>query len=196
MTKNAEIFEARVTLRDRIEETSEKALFGARWLLAPFYFGLTAGIALLAAKFVQEFYTFAKTIFTSDTHTVQLGILGLLDLTLLGNLMLIMIFAGYENFVSKIGAAESSEDRPHWMGRVDYSGLKIKLIGSLVAISVIELLKDFMNLDHSGVTTGIKWRILIHLTFVLSGVLFALMDFIVEKREQIDISVFAEEKKK
>jgi len=110
--------------------------------------------------------------------------------------MLIMIFAGYENFVSKIGAAESSEDRPHWMGRLDYSGLKIKLIGSLVAISVIELLKDFMNLDHSGVTTGIKWRILIHLTFVLSGVLFALMDFIVEKREQIDFGIIKGEERK
>jgi uncharacterized protein (TIGR00645 family) len=196
MQKNSKVVEETATLRDRFEETSEKALFGARWLLAPFYFGLTGAIALLAAKFVQEFYTFARSIFISDTHTVQLGILGLLDLTLLGNLMLIMIFAGYENFVSKIGAAEASEDRPHWMGRVDYSGLKIKLIGSLVAISVIELLKDFMNLDHSGVTPGIKWRILIHLTFVLSGVLFALMDFIVEKREQIDIRILREDEKK
>ena len=125
---------------------------------------------------------------SSDIHNVTLGILGLLDMTLLGNLILIVIFAGYENFVSKIGAAEESEDRPHWMGRVDYSGLKIKLIGSLVAISVIDLLKDFMD-ANSEVSPGLKWRIGIHVTFVLSGVLFALMDFIADKREVVDIAV-------
>ena len=86
------------------------------------------------------------------------------------------------------------EDRPHWMGRVDYSGLKIKLIGSLVAISVIELLKDFMT---EGEINGHRetWRIAIHLTFVISGVLFALMDFIADKRERIDIEIEKEIKK-
>ena len=83
--------------------------------------------------------------------------------------------------------AEGAEDRPHWMGRVDYSGLKIKLIGSLVAISVIELLKDFMlEGEIDGHREG--WRIGIHLTFVFSGVLFAVMDFIADKREAIDLS--------
>jgi uncharacterized protein (TIGR00645 family) len=96
-------------------------------------------------KFGQSFWDFAKHVLDTDNHHVTLGILGLLDMTLLGNLILIVIFAGYENFVSKIGAAVNSKDRPHWMGQVDYSGLKIKLIGSLVAISVIELLKDFMD---------------------------------------------------
>ena len=95
---------------------------------------------------------------------------------------MIVIFAGYENFVSKIGSAVDSEDRPNWMGSVDYSGLKIKLIGSLVAISVIELLKDFMD-ANSGVSDGLKWRIGIHITFVISGVLFAVMDYIAEARK-------------
>jgi len=84
MTLESNIVEDAANLRERLEATSEKALFGARWLLAPFYFGLTGTIALLAAKFVQEFYTFAKTIFASDTHTVQLGILGLLEFDLVG----------------------------------------------------------------------------------------------------------------
>jgi uncharacterized protein (TIGR00645 family) len=95
-----------------------------------------------------------------------------------------VIFAGYENFVSRIDVATTSTDRPHWMGTIDFSGLKIKLIGSLVAISVIELLKDFIELsgqEHVG--AGTKWRIVIHLTFVASGVLFALMDWIADKRE-------------
>jgi len=183
------------SLGERFEDNSEKALFGARWLLAPFYFGLTAAIALLLLKFLQQFYKFARNIFVSDVRTVQLGIFGLLDLTLLANLMLIMIFAGYENFVSKIGAAEGSEDKPQWMGKVDYSGLKIKLIGSLVAISVIELLQDFVNLDHSEITSGIRWRIFLHLTFVASGVFFALMDYLVSKRKQVDSSVKYEDLK-
>jgi uncharacterized protein (TIGR00645 family) len=183
------------SLGERFEDNSEKALFGARWLLAPFYFGLTAAIALLLLKFLQQFYKFARNIFVSDVREVQLGIFGLLDLTLLANLMLIMIFAGYENFVSKIGAAEGSEDKPQWMGKVDYSGLKIKLIGSLVAISVIELLQDFVNLDHSEITSGIRWRIYLHITFVASGVFFALMDYLVSKRKQIDTLVKVEEAK-
>ena len=183
------------SFKDRLEDNSEKALFAARWLLAPFYFGLTAAIALLCAKFAQQFYMFAKNIFTDDMKTVQLGIFGLLDLTLLGNLMIIMIFAGYENFVSKINAAEGSEDKPQWMGKVDYSGLKIKLIGSLVAISVIELLQDFVKLDHTGVTSGIRWRIFLHLTFVTSGVFFAVMDLIVSRRKLIEIGIKREELK-
>lgn len=129
----------------------------------------------------------------SDMHHITLKILELLDTVLLGNLIIIIIFAGYENFVSRINVAETSEDRPHWMGRVDYSGLKIKLIGSLVAISVIELLKDFMV---EGPIDGQRerWRIGIHLTFVISGVLFALMDFIADKREQVDLAITREMK--
>jgi uncharacterized protein (TIGR00645 family) len=104
---------------------------------------------------------------------------------LLGNLILIVLFAGYENFVSKIEVAHNSVDRPHWMGTIDFSGLKIKLIGSLVALSVIELLKDFIDLSNVGteeVSQGVIWRILIHLTFVASGVLFAVMDWIADNR--------------
>jgi uncharacterized protein (TIGR00645 family) len=120
----------------------------------------------------------------SSAQTFTLDLLALLDLTLLANLILMVIFAGYENFVSRIDVATESKDRPHWMGTIDFSGLKIKLIGSLVAISVIELLKDFINLSGKDeVGEGTIWRILIHLTFVVSGVLFALMDWIADKRE-------------
>jgi uncharacterized protein (TIGR00645 family) len=93
--------------------------------------------------------------------------------------VLIVLFAGYENFVSKMEIAEKSTDRPSWMGTIDFSGLKLKLIGSLVALSVIELLKDFIELsnhEQDKVGDGTIWRIVIHLTFVVSGVLFAVMD--------------------
>ena len=123
-----------------------------------------------------------------NLQETTLEVLHLLDITLLGNLVVIIVFSGYENFVSKIGIAEESIDRPSWMGKVDYSGLKIKLIGSLVAISVIELLRDFMNADMID-TSKESWRIAIHATFVLSGVLFALMDFIADRRAIVELEI-------
>ena len=162
----------------------EVILFRSRWLLTPLYLGLVGALALLSYRFALDFINLARHIGEEDAHTFTLDLLALLDLTLLANLILMVIFAGYENFISRIDVAQNSADRPHWMGTIDFSGLKIKLIGSLVAISVIELLKDFIELsgqDHVG--GGTKWRIVIHLTFVVSGVLFALMDWIADKRE-------------
>jgi len=162
----------------------EVILFRARFLLAPLYLGLVGALVLLCWRFLVEFYHIAENIGKATAQTFTLDLLALLDLTLLANLILMVIFAGYENFVSRIDVAAESEDRPHWMGTIDFSGLKIKLIGSLVAISVIELLKDFIELSgQDQVGGGTKWRIVIHLTFVASGVLFALMDWIADKRE-------------
>lgn len=170
-----------------IEEVVEKVLFGGRWLLAPLYVGLLLSLVPLIYRFFIEFVHLIEGTATLKMQEITLKILELLDVVLLGNLIIIVIFAGYENFVSKINVAANSVDRPHWMGRVDYSGLKIKLIGSLVAISVIELLKDFMMEGAYDDKTQM-WRIIIHITFVISGVLFALMDFIADKREAVDLA--------
>ena len=159
--------------------------------MAPLYVGLLLSLIPLLYRFFKDFIGLLELTANSDMHHITLKILELLDTVLLGNLIIIIIFAGYENFVSKINIAERSEDRPHWMGRVDYSGLKIKLIGSLVAISVIELLKDFMQEGEYDAKREM-WRVGIHLTFVVSGVLFALMDFIADKREQIDMQITKE----
>ena len=169
-----------------IEQVVEKVLFGGRWLLAPLYVGLLLSLVPLIYRFFIEFLHLMEGVATLEMQEITLKILELLDVVLLGNLIIIVIFAGYENFVSKINVATDSVDRPHWMGRVDYSGLKIKLIGSLVAISVIELLKDFMMEGAYDDKTQM-WRIIIHVTFVISGVLFALMDFIADKREAVDL---------
>jgi uncharacterized protein (TIGR00645 family) len=162
----------------------EVILFRSRWLLTPLYLGLVGALFLLAYRFILDFIKLAQHMGDSEAHTFTLDLLALLDLTLLANLILMVIFAGYENFISRIDIAQESNDRPHWMGTIDFSGLKIKLIGSLVAISVIELLKDFIELSgKEEVGEGTVWRIIIHLTFVVSGVLFALMDWIADKRE-------------
>lgn len=173
----------------KISHAIETGLFRSRWLLMPLYVGLVGVLVLLAIRFAQEFIYIITHFGEKTSQEFVLEILALLDLTLLANLILIVIFAGYENFVSRIDAAHESVDRPHWMGTIDFSGLKIKLIGSLVAISVIELLKDFIELSGDAtVGEGTKWRIFIHLTFVVSGVLFALMDFIADKRESVNIN--------
>ena len=171
----------------KFEGGIESLLFNGRWLLVPFYLGLLLGLVVLVVKFVQEFIHLASIALDASLKDTTISLLELLDIVLLANLIIIVIFSGYENFVSKIVVAQGAEDRPSWMGKVDFSGLKIKLIGSLVAISVIQLLAVFlepgeMNTDH------VFWMIIIHLTFVVSGVLFAVMDFIADKRAIIDIA--------
>lgn len=171
-------------MTNKVAHFLEVTLFRARWLLAPLYLGLAGALVLLAYRFIVEFITLARHTANMDSHAFTLSLLSLVDLTLLANLILMVVFAGYENFVSRIDVAQGSKDRPHWMGTIDFSGLKIKLIGSLVAISVIELLKDFIELSGKDVIgQGTIGRIAIHLTFVISGVLFAVMDWVADKRE-------------
>ena len=171
----------------KFEGGIESLLFNGRWLLVPFYLGLLLGLVVLVVKFVQEFIHLASIALEASLKDTTISLLELLDIVLLANLILIVIFSGYENFVSKIVVAQGAEDRPSWMGKVDFSGLKIKLIGSLVAISVIQLLAVFLEPEEMN-TDHVFWMIIIHLTFVVSGVLFAVMDFIADKRAIIDIA--------
>jgi len=165
-----------------LENILEKVIFAGRWLLAPLYIGLLHALVPILYRFFHAFWHLITHMQGATTGEITLQVLELLDTVLLGNLIIIVLFAGYENFVSKIKVAEDAEDRPHWMGHVDYSGLKIKLIGSLVAISVIELLKDFMK-EGTFDANREGWRIGIHMTFVISGVLFALMDVMADRHK-------------
>lgn len=152
-----------------IEKKLEAVIFGSRWLMAPFYLGLVGALVLLLIKFVQEFVHVIPGVLSMSENQVILMVLSLIDLSLAGNLLLMVIFAGYENFVSKIDTGDH-EDRPDWMGKVDFSGLKLKLIASIVAISGIHLLKAFMNV-HGHDKTDLAWMVGIHMAFVVSGVL-------------------------
>ena len=166
--------------RENLENTLESSMFASRWFMAPVYVVLSLSLAVIMLKVIQEFIHNIPTFYAMDIRNLLLFVLHIIDMALIGNLVLMILFAGYENFVSKIGAAEGSEDKPSWMGKVDFSGLKLKLIGSIVAISGINLLEAFMSLkDHTD--REIKWQILIHLVFVSSGVLLALMDYIASK---------------
>jgi len=163
----------------RVESLLEKTIFASRWVLAPFYLGLSLSLLVLLYEFVHEIIDFIKIVNSTDIAGVLLFILSLVDISLAGNLLIIVIFSGYENFVSKIDV-KNHEDKPDWMGHVDFTDLKIKLISSIVAISGIHLLKIFMNLNNYDKDKIIMY-VVVHLTFVASGVLLALMDLIMSK---------------
>jgi uncharacterized protein (TIGR00645 family) len=166
-----------------LEKIIEIIIFRSRWVLAPMYLGLVGGLVFMLIKFAQEFFHITIHIFDMPEREVVLSILALVDITLVANLLIMVIFSGYENFVSKIDVADHV-DRPDWMGKVDYSGLKLKLIGSIVAISAIDLLKAFMHQSDPSVTalnnTQMAWMVGVHATFIISGVLFAIMDKIAD----------------
>jgi uncharacterized protein (TIGR00645 family) len=151
----------------KFERYIEAILFQSRWTLAPFYLGLALCLVLMLYHFCRELLHFIVKIPTATESDVILGVLALIDITFTANLVLIVIFSGYENFVSKFD--ESDHDRPDWMTKVDFGGLKQKLMTSIVAISAIQVLKAFMNIDQtSGApdTTKLAWLVGIHVLFL------------------------------
>ncbi len=162
-------------LKDHIIERSlERFLFASRWLLVPFFIALVVALVVLMFKALQELWHFITHAFVATESDVILGVLALIDLTLTGSLILIVIFSGYENFVSKIQHSDH-EDWPEWMSKIDFSGLKLKLLSSIVAISAIQVLKAFMNLKNIS-DRDLMWYVGIHMMFVLSGVFMAWTD--------------------
>lgn len=175
---------SRDTIKPGLERWLERGLFASRWLMAPFYVGLVVGLVGVLAVFVQELiHEIPKVIGAARPDDAVMMALSLIDLSLAGNLLLIVIFSGYENFVSKIDIADH-QDRPEWMGTLDFSGLKLKLIASIVAISAVALLRAFMALAEPGAapdSVKLGWMVGMHITFVVSGVLMAVMDWIGQK---------------
>ncbi len=165
----------------KVESTLEHWVFRSRWLLAPFFVGLLLAIVALLIKFVKQLFALAMSMFELGDDEIIVAILTLVDSALIAALLLIIGFSGYENFVSKIATGQH-EDRPAWMGRVGFSDLKIKLMGAIVAISAVELLKAFINVTPETPWQVLAWKVGIHVTFVVSGVLFAITDRITESK--------------
>ncbi|WP_290735178.1 TIGR00645 family protein [Amaricoccus sp.] len=166
----------------RLERGLERGIFASRWLMAPLYAGLALSLLLLVVVFLREIVHFAGHALTLSDEEVVVAVLSLIDITLTANLVLIVLFAGYESFVSRLDIGEDA-DRPAWMGTIDYAGLKIKLIGAMVAISGIHLLKWFLwigNADSGDEFQNkqVAWLVGIHLTFVVGGVLLSIMDWL------------------
>jgi uncharacterized protein (TIGR00645 family) len=169
----------------KLEEVTEKALFASRWILAPVFLGLSLALLALGFKFFQEaWHVFGQLIEMNESDLV-LKVLAMIDIVLVGSLIIMVMFSGYENFVSTIDA--KGTDSLSWLGKLDAGTLKLKVAASIVAISSIHLLRIFMQVsdkvelkDHTFVdkytNDQIMWYVILHMTFVLSAVLLGVLD--------------------
>lgn len=157
-----------------LEKIVENTLYAIRWLLAPIYLGLGLALLALGIKFFQEvFHLLPKILVTPETDLV-LTVLALIDIALVGSLLIMVMFSGYENFVSRLDLQEN-HDKLDWLGKLDAGALKLKVAASIVAISSIHLLKAFMNAEKIP-SEKLMWYVIIHMTFVVSAVLMGVME--------------------
>lgn len=173
------------TQKPMAERLLERTLFASRWLMAPIYLGLIFALLGLIVVFFHELvHELPAALSERPEHMIILA-LSLIDLSLAGNLVIIVILSGYETFVSRIDTP--IEDRPDWMGTVDYSGMKLKLIASIAAISAVALLKAVLKMSEAPSEYDqrhLTWLVAIHLTFVVSGLLMAVMDWVAGKSKK------------
>jgi uncharacterized protein (TIGR00645 family) len=153
----------------------EAVVLNSRWLMAPFYLGLVVALAVLFLKFLRSLGEFILHAPGAKSSETILEALSLIDITLVGNLVLIVVFSGYENFVSRIDTG-GQRNWPVWMTRIDFAGLKQKLLACIVAISAIHVLEAFLNIDTYFDATKLTWLVAVHLVFVISALLLALSD--------------------
>jgi len=163
-----------MSFNQKLEHTMERIMYASRWLLAPVYAGMSLVLFGLFIKFFQELYHFLPHIFEISDADLVLTLLSLIDLTLVGSLIVIVMFSGYENFVSRLDIDESTE-KLDWLGTHDYTSLKMKVATSIVAISSIHLLKIFMNIQATD-NDKILWYVIVHLTFVISAFMMGYLD--------------------
>ena len=158
-----------------MEKLIERTLFASRWILAPVYLGLSLALVALGIKFFQEVFHVLAHIWTMKEADMVLTILALIDMVLVASLVVMVMFSGYENFVSRLDIEETESDKLGWLGKLDAGTLKLKVAASIVAISSIHLLRAFMNAPQIE-NDKLMWYVIIHLTFVVSAVLMGVLD--------------------
>ena len=159
----------------KLEQMTEKLLFASRWILAPIFLGLSLALLALGIKFFQEAFHLVYNVLTTEQDESQLVLvaLALIDISLVGSLIVMVMFSGYENFVSTIDA--KGTDSLGWLGKMDSGTLKLKVAASIVAISSIHLLRVFMKAEQTD-NDKIMWYVILHMTFVFSAVLLGVLD--------------------
>lgn len=157
-----------------METVVEKILYYSRWLLVPMYMGLAVLLLFLTVVFVKDLIELVPQLLSLSEKDAILVALSLIDLTLVGSLVVMVVISGYENFVSRIDLAESDE-KLAWVGKLDAGTLKLKVASSIVAISSVHLLKAFMNVSETA-NDKIMWLVIIHMTFVVSALLMAVIE--------------------
>ncbi len=166
----------------RAEHLFEMAVFSSRWIQAPLYAGLIIAELLYAYKFLVELWEMIAHIHRLEETVFMLGVLGLIDVTMVANLLTMVVIGGYATFVSKLDL-EHHPDRPDWLSHVDPGTIKVKLAASLIGISSIHLLKSFVDIANEN-PEHVKWKIFIHMTFLGSAVLLAWTDKIMQKEKK------------
>ena len=149
-------------------------MYTSRWLLAPLYIGLSLGLLLLGLKFFQEIIHVLPHVFERSESELVLVILSLIDMSLVGGLLVMVMFSGYENFVARLNIDEGTE-KLDWLGTMDAASLKMKVASSIVAISSIHLLRVFMDAQNIS-TEYLLWYVIIHMTFVVSAFIMGYLD--------------------
>lgn len=171
-------------MTNKAEHFLEKAIFASRWIQAPLYAGLIIGGILYAYKFIIELVHMCVEINAITETTVMLGLLTLVDITMVANLVVMVIIGGYSTFVSRIDLKDH-EDKPEWLDKIDAGTLKIKLAGSLVGVSGIHLLQVFINIKNHE-SEHVMWQVIIHVVFLISSIMLAFTEKILHQKHQKD----------
>jgi uncharacterized protein (TIGR00645 family) len=161
-------------IEERVRRHAGRAMFAARWIMAPIYLGLLVALALIVVKFVQKLVQAVPKLLETSSNEVIFDVLTLVDLSLVANLIVIVMFAGWENFVGRLLVAQTGE-RPQWLGALDFSALKLRLVASVAVIAAVLILETFVHIDEvTALQAGMQLAILLGIG--LLGVLLALMD--------------------
>jgi len=158
-----------------------RLIFASRWLQLPLYLGLIVAQVIYVILFLKELYHLVGHSFEATEQQVMLVVLGLIDVVMISNLLIMVIIGGYETFVSRM-ELNKHPDQPEWLSHVNASVLKIKLAMAIIGISSIHLLRTFIEAGNLGTPkaafteSGIMWQVIIHALFVLSALGIALVD--------------------
>jgi uncharacterized protein (TIGR00645 family) len=169
-------------VEQRVRRNLGRGLFAARWIMAPIYLGLLLSLVLLVVKFVQKLVEAVPGFLALPTNEAIFLVLTLVDLSLVANLVVIVIFAGWENFVGRLLASQSDE-KPTWLGGMDFATVKLRLIGSIVAIAAIQILETFVHIEEVKPQEA-GWQLGILLGVGAVGVLLALADWLSDAHER------------
>jgi uncharacterized protein (TIGR00645 family) len=169
----------------QIERAFQRLIFGSRWLAAPFLLGLIAGLVLLLYRFFADLLVLAIRVPAEGWHDLIVGILNLVDITLTANLILIVIFSGYDNFIHKIDVEEHAY-LPAGLVDVDFSALKQKLLGSIAAIAAVDALAWYLDLQGTTDATKLIWAVGFPLMFVGALLMLAIADRLGRKNNEAE----------
>lgn len=156
----------------------EAILFGGRWLTVPIYLAMLGLLAVVVGYFLYEFANTLPSLATMSESAVVIFTLTLIDLSLTANLIVLVIFSGYENFVRRVGLTPE-DSRPEWMGRIDFAELKLKLLGSVTVIAAVDLLRSYLEIG-TETDRDLMWKVIIVIVFGGLSLLFALTDWITD----------------